>query len=246
MSDNFNLSELHCKGTDCGCTQTLVDSKLVDYLQQIRNHFGVPVTINSGYRCIAHNSSVNGSPNSRHTKGQAADISVSGVAPAEVAKYAESIGILGIGLYETAADGYFVHIDTRTTKSFWYGQGQANRSTFGGNPENDDCNNSTCACNHGLICEYSTQFDEITSYTKENDAANTYIVMCSINRTSPFYEVVLDKNVCKAMGNAYTVRIGNSDSFISMSVMETNETVVFSVMNTGDSTAHIVHITAYQ
>jgi peptidoglycan hydrolase-like protein with peptidoglycan-binding domain len=57
---------------------------------------------------------------------------VDGVAPAEVAKYAESIGVLGIGLYETAKDGHFVHIDTRDYKSFWYGQAQASRTTFGG------------------------------------------------------------------------------------------------------------------
>ena len=54
------------------------------------------------------------------------------MAPAEIAKYAESIGILGIGLYETNRDGHFVHIDTRTTKAFWYGQKQAKRTTFGG------------------------------------------------------------------------------------------------------------------
>ena len=65
----------------------------------------------------------------------AADIVVKDVAPAEVAKYCESIGILGIGLYETSKDGYFVHIDTRTTKSFWYGQAQAPRTTLGGTAE---------------------------------------------------------------------------------------------------------------
>jgi uncharacterized protein YcbK (DUF882 family) len=46
---------------------------------------------------------------------------VTGVKPAQVAEYAEQIGILGIGLYETDNDGHFVHIDTRDTKSFWYG-----------------------------------------------------------------------------------------------------------------------------
>ena len=66
--------------------------------------------------------------------GMAADISISGIAPSEIAKYAESIGVLGIGLYETAADGYFVHVDTRTTKSFWYGHAQKRMTTFGGNP----------------------------------------------------------------------------------------------------------------
>ena len=67
-------------------------------------------------------------------RGKAADIVVQGVSSREVAKYAESIGILGIGLYETSADGYFTHIDTRTTKSFWYGQNEQPRSTFGGKP----------------------------------------------------------------------------------------------------------------
>ena len=55
------------------------------------------------------------------------------MAPKEVAKYAESIGIKGIGLYETNADGHFTHIDTRDVKSFWYGQNEAARTTFGGN-----------------------------------------------------------------------------------------------------------------
>ena len=38
-------------------------------------------------------------------------------------------------MYETAADGFFVHVDTRTTKSFWYGQKQERRDTFGGAPK---------------------------------------------------------------------------------------------------------------
>jgi flagellar capping protein FliD len=40
------------------------------------------------------------------------------------------MGIKGIGLYETSKDGFFVHVDTRTSKSFWYGQAQASRTTF--------------------------------------------------------------------------------------------------------------------
>jgi peptidoglycan hydrolase-like protein with peptidoglycan-binding domain len=62
----------------------------------------------------------------------AADFTVKGVDPSEVAKYAESIGVLGIGLYDTDADGHFVHIDTRATKAFWFGAAQAYRTTFGG------------------------------------------------------------------------------------------------------------------
>lgn len=131
LQKNFRISEFRCK---CGCGTTLHDPLLSEYLQQIREHFGKPVYITSGYRCEKHNASIqNASKTSRHMKGQAADFYVSGVKPAEVAKYAESIGVKGIGLYE-AGDGNFVHIDTRTSKSFWYGHGQAYRATFGGEP----------------------------------------------------------------------------------------------------------------
>lgn len=131
LSENFTSNEFDCHGNGC-CSATKIDESLVFYLQKIREHFGQPITISSGYRCPTHNKNEGGETGSRHTKGQAADIVVKGVAPAEVAKYAESVGILGIGLYETKNDGFFVHIDTRTYKSFWYGQAQKYRSTFGG------------------------------------------------------------------------------------------------------------------
>ena len=133
LSENFNSREFRCGlGRPCSCHTTLIDDLLVLYLQKIRDYFGVEVTITSAYRCPSYNSSVGGATGSYHTRGQAADIVVVGVTPRRVAAYAEYIGVKGIGLYETAADGYFVHIDTRTTKSFWYGQSQAYRSTFGG------------------------------------------------------------------------------------------------------------------
>ena len=131
LSNNFNSSEFNCKGSGC-CSSTIINPQLVKYLQQIRDHFNAPITITSAYRCPTHNSRVGGAPGSRHSKGDAADIVVKGVAPREVAKYAESIGIKGIGLYETSADGHFTHIDTRTSKSFWYGQSEQPRTTFGG------------------------------------------------------------------------------------------------------------------
>ena len=131
LSTNFSSNEFDCHGSGC-CAQTEVDEKLVKYVQAIRDHFGKAVHVSSGYRCSVHNKNVGGATGSRHVKGMAADIYIDGVAPVEIAKYAESIGILGIGLYETSKDGYFVHIDTRTTKSFWYGQAQEKRTTFGG------------------------------------------------------------------------------------------------------------------
>lgn len=134
LSKNFIVKEFRCGlGSPCSaCAVTLIDTQLVEYLQKIRDYFAAEVEITSAYRCPSYNGRVGGATGSRHTKGHAADIVVNGVAPARVAAYAEYIGVKGIGLYETAEDGYFVHIDTRDYKSFWYGQGQATRSTFGG------------------------------------------------------------------------------------------------------------------
>lgn len=148
LSKNFKVSEFACKGSGC-CTTVLIDEQLVGYLQKIRDHFGKSITITSGYRCPTHNSRIGGATGSRHSKGQAADIVVQGVSSREVAKYAESIGIKGIGLYETAKDGYFTHIDTRTTKSFWYGQSEAYRSTFGGTSSSTGTVSSTTTTSTG-------------------------------------------------------------------------------------------------
>lgn len=132
VSAHFYSTEFDCHGSGC-CTRTIVNEKLIEYLEKIREHFNAPITITSPYRCPTHNSrpSVGGAPGSRHTKGDAADIVVKGIAPRTVAQYAESVGILGIGLYETNSDGHFVHIDTRDYRSFWYGQSEQPMTTFG-------------------------------------------------------------------------------------------------------------------
>lgn len=130
LSKNFRLDEFKCK---CGkCDPVLVDDQLIAWLQKIRDHFGKSVNINSGYRCAKHNADpeVGGSPTSHHVKGMAADIRVQGITPEEVAKYAESIGIQRIGLYDT-----FVHIGSDTTKKFWKGHNQVKVDTFGGKPK---------------------------------------------------------------------------------------------------------------
>lgn len=130
LSKHFNSTEFDCHGNGC-CAQTKINEKLIGILEQIREHFNAPITITSPYRCSVHNRRVGGAVGSRHERGDACDIVVKGVAPRTVAQYAESIGVLGIGLYETAADGHFVHVDTRDYKSFWYGQSEQPRTTFG-------------------------------------------------------------------------------------------------------------------
>ncbi|MCI8526801.1 MAG: DUF882 domain-containing protein [Oscillospiraceae bacterium] len=113
LSANFKVREFACSdGTDT----IFIAPGLVGVLQQIRSHFGKAVTINSGYRTEAKNKAVGGAAYSQHKYGTAADITVSGVTPAEVAHYAETIlpNMGGIGLYKT-----FTHVDVRAVRSRW-------------------------------------------------------------------------------------------------------------------------------
>ena len=125
LSRSFRAKEFACKdGTD----PLFVDSELVQVLQAIRDHFGAPVVITSGYRTAAHNAAVGGSKSSQHLLGRAADFWVEGVPVATVADYAEKLlpGRGGIGRYPKDAahpsrKTGWVHIDTRTNKSRWKG-----------------------------------------------------------------------------------------------------------------------------
>ena len=40
LSTNFKSTEFDCHGSGC-CSSTKVDEKLVEYLQKIRDHFGM-------------------------------------------------------------------------------------------------------------------------------------------------------------------------------------------------------------
>lgn len=122
LAKNFKSTEFDCKGKGC-CTETPIDEELVEILQKVREHFGVSVTVNSGYRCKVHNSRVSGaSKTSYHMKGLAADIAVKGVHPVRVARYLETLNVKGrIGCYTYNNSGSgFVHVDTGLKKSRAY------------------------------------------------------------------------------------------------------------------------------
>ena len=51
--------------------------ELVDHvLDPVREAWGDPIHVNSGYRCPELNNAVGGAPNSQHQRGEAADITV--------------------------------------------------------------------------------------------------------------------------------------------------------------------------
>lgn len=120
LSQNFKSTEFDCNGKGC-CTTTPIDPKLVEVLQNIRDHFAVSVHLNCGYRCPKHNAAVSGaSARSKHMEGLAADIVVRGVHPVSVARYIETIpgfaGRIGCYTWDDAGHG-FVHVDVRGTNS---------------------------------------------------------------------------------------------------------------------------------
>ena len=49
-------------------------------LQPLRDIYGKPIRINSGYRCPELNKAVGGVPNSMHQRGEASDLSIDGKA----------------------------------------------------------------------------------------------------------------------------------------------------------------------
>ncbi|MDI9393760.1 MAG: D-Ala-D-Ala carboxypeptidase family metallohydrolase [Synergistota bacterium] len=74
LSENFIAREFVCP--DCG--RAIVDPKLVENLQILRNELKSRIIVTSGYRCKVYNEIVEGVEDSQHLLGKAADIVVEG------------------------------------------------------------------------------------------------------------------------------------------------------------------------
>lgn len=119
----FKREEFRCKGTSCGpdgknCGFDTVDYELAEVLDDVREHFGKPITITSGCRCPVHNKSVGGASKSVHMTGQAADFRVKDVHADDVHNYlvGKYPGRYGIGLYHNPGR---VHVDVRKQEARW-------------------------------------------------------------------------------------------------------------------------------
>jgi uncharacterized protein YcbK (DUF882 family) len=110
---NFTRSEFACR---CGCGADAVDAELLQVLQDLRNHFGKPISIHCGIRCPPHNAREGGKPDSLHLVGKAADFHIEGVDHQLVHGYLNAMypDTYGIGLYS-----WGIHLDVRTAKARW-------------------------------------------------------------------------------------------------------------------------------
>lgn len=117
VSPHFKQAEFACN--HCGQlhpTDPTPPQQVLDWLENIRAHFGGPVNVNSGYRCPTHNANVGGATSSFHMKGMAVDFWLPHVSPADVYAYADKLvgNQGGVGKYDS-----FTHIDNRGYKSRW-------------------------------------------------------------------------------------------------------------------------------
>ena len=101
LSSHFKVREFACGD---GSDAVLVAPRLVMVLESIRTHFGVPVTVSSGYRTPQYNAKVDGAAHSQHCYGMAADIVVKGQTPETVAAYARQLmpDWGGVGVYKAS------------------------------------------------------------------------------------------------------------------------------------------------
>jgi len=106
IEKNFKLKEFACK---C-CQKVYLHSDLVDKLQRIRDHYGRPLIIVSGYRCPRHNRRVGGARRSYHLRGKAADIKIPGLPLESLAHFCALVGFKGVKAYYYRG---FVHVDLR-------------------------------------------------------------------------------------------------------------------------------------
>lgn len=79
MGELLRSSSAYSLGIDntCDITSASALMALVDnVLDPLREWYGEPIYVNSGYRCKELNTAIGGAPTSQHMKGEAADITV--------------------------------------------------------------------------------------------------------------------------------------------------------------------------
>ena len=119
-SDNFTLYELiHSTTADKHRISNIPNEEQIRnlqygvdmVLQPLRNKYGKPIVITSGYRCAALNKLVGGVANSYHLQGNAADIRVhSQVEAKELFEILKTIPSVDVALFEHSPTSCWLHV----------------------------------------------------------------------------------------------------------------------------------------
>lgn len=111
LCKGLKSSEIACKCSNESCRMTMYCSDMIKAYEGFRELVGVPLIINSGYRCPQHNKAVGGTPMSRHQTGEAIDISLQTLdhlSREDIEFAAVHSGFKFVKFYKT-----FVHMDVR-------------------------------------------------------------------------------------------------------------------------------------
>lgn len=104
----FSAGEFDSKDVP-GSGATAMQWSFVSALDRLRRDWGLPLSINSGYRSPSRNAAVGGKSNSAHLRGLAADIKMSDLR--ECIKFAIFAGQHGFDRIGVDLAGKYVHID---------------------------------------------------------------------------------------------------------------------------------------
>ena len=111
---NFTKSEFDCKETG----ENEMKHSFMVRLQKLRNAYGKPMRITSGYRSINHTIAARKSAPGTHTQGIACDIAVDRADAVRLLRLALELGFNGIGVQQKG-NGRFIHLDTRENPTIW-------------------------------------------------------------------------------------------------------------------------------
>ena len=104
---NFTEEEFKCKH----CGKTEMNAAFMGKLQHLRNAYGKPMAITSGYRCPDHPIEAAKATPGAHASGQACDIGVQGTDAYHLLRLALALDFTGIGVQQKGG-GRFIHLET--------------------------------------------------------------------------------------------------------------------------------------
>lgn len=111
--DALGIKHFKAKEFVCPCCGDLqISTELVILLDNAREALGMPLVVNSGYRCRAHNRKVGGSPTSSHLRGLAVDLRV----PTSRIRFLLLRALLSAGIERIGIGENFLHVDLDTEK----------------------------------------------------------------------------------------------------------------------------------
>ena len=111
LSEHFSESEFACHH----CGEVKANPRLIELLEELRyNTGGLPLEINSGYRCPYWNEHEGGASNSQHLYGNAADVACpSHLTMGQFKWYCEQLPFDAIGYYYRGEHEGWIHVDVR-------------------------------------------------------------------------------------------------------------------------------------